>query len=166
MGNARRAGLMLVMTAALSGSLHAQNRSPVFSFSAGAAPYDLSGTGTGFVTALRADQAVFRFVVFEIGAEYFTYRTASGTRARLLLPELSVQGMARVGRVAPYLGGGLGLAIVITGTGEDVFTLHGVAGVRYRLSSTTGLRAEVRLRSLDPFTGSMGAMTAGFAWSP
>lgn len=61
----------------------------------------------------------------------------------------------------PYIGAGGGAAAVVAGRGDGAVTLHGTAGARIRLPGRWSLRPEVRLRSVDPFTGSTGDLTLG-----
>jgi len=142
----------------------AQGHSPAVSLSAGPSPYDLAGTGTGFAMAGRLDWWLLPFLVVEPGLEYFRYTPDPDQAIGLLMPELSLQGSLRVGPVAPYLGVGAGYAFTVTGRGGDDATLHAVLGVRAYLSDRWGLRGEFRLRSVDPFHGNMGDITAGVSF--
>ena len=113
----------------------------------------------------RLDWWPLPFLVVEPGLEYFGYKRDFDHQAvGLLMPELSLQGSLRVGPVAPYLGVGAGYAFTVTGRGEDDPTLHAVLGVRAYLSDRWGLRGEFRLRSVDPFHGNMGDVTAGVSF--
>lgn len=125
------------------------------SVAAGPSPYDLSGTGTGFAAAVEFSWRPILGLVVEPGLTYFTYESQFAERIHYLMNELSVQGELPLGRVRPFLGGGAGFARVVSDTDEDdlVATLHAVGGIRVDLSPTWGGRAEMRVRSVRPWTG-------------
>lgn len=163
--------LVLATATAARAQLH-----PGLTVSAGAAPYDLSGTGTGVVVGLGADGELSRHLILEAGLRYFSYTpqfgpviagsTVIGPPAEredvgILFPELSVQLQLPLGTVNPYLGAGAGGAAVVEGSGESKVALHGTAGARIGLAGRWSLRPELRVRSVDPFTGSMGDLTLG-----
>jgi hypothetical protein len=162
----RRATPIALLVTLLPAISQAQSRSPTFTLAGGLTSYDLAGTGTAPAGAIRADQRVFPFLIFELSLEYMAYDAQGGTRNRLLMPEFSVQATTGLGRVHPFIGGGVGFGILVTGPGEDVATLHAVGGMRIVLAPAWGARGEVRIRSLDPFTGTMGDFTLGLSWSP
>jgi len=120
---------------------------------AGPTSYDLVGTGNGFNAALRLDGEVLRFLVLETGASYFRYRPGPSTIS-YVMPEIGVQLQVPKGAVRPYLGGGLGGAAELKGPSRLLLTLHAAAGLRARISEGWGVRGDVRLRSVDPFSGS------------
>lgn len=174
------AGIALVvafttLAAPASGQLR-----PGLTVAAGPSPYDLSGTGTGLVVGAAADLPVTRHFVVESSLRYFRYTPQSvrgilsGTQVIsrrtpqpnvFLFPEMTVQFQLPLGRVHPYLGAGAGAALVVDGPGDEELTLHGAAGARVALGGRWNVRPEFRLRSVDPFTGSMGDVTLGLRYS-
>jgi hypothetical protein len=137
-------------------------RRPVLSLSAGPTRYDLSGTGTGVTGAVRLDLTGLPFLVLELGVGYFHYTTQAGNGLTYLLPEVSAQLQLGVGPMRPYVGGGIGVAEPSSGTiTSNLQTVHVVAGARFGLGPHWVLRAEGRLRSVNPFHGSMLDITAG-----
>ncbi len=134
---------------------------------AGASAYDLSGTGTSAFYAARVLVSLHDYVAVEPALEYFGYEAQSGDRVHYLLPELQLQ--ARVplarGAVIPYVGVGPGFAVPLTsGSGETESTLSAALGARIRLSPTVGILGEARLRSVRPWTGSVGDFGLGVWW--
>jgi hypothetical protein len=116
----------------------------------GPAPYDLAGTGTGGTGRLGLSWSpVGRVVILEPSLGVLA---ASGNN--LLLPEVSLEAAAGRGRFRPYVGAGAGAAWAFDGNGPAWrATLHALVGVRLALPQAWGLRAELRLRSVDPWTG-------------
>ncbi len=156
-----------ILALALCSSATAQERiRPVLSLSAGPSPYDLSGTGTGLAIAGRVALPIQPYLIVEPGLVYFGYTTQFGTDFGFLLLELSVQAVAPLGPVHPYLGAGVGSAVANTGSSGSELTLHVVLGVRLRLTDHWGAVAEGRLRSVDPFHGNMVDLTLGVSWRP
>lgn len=125
---------------------------------AGPSPYDLSGTGTGF--AARATITLRpgpRVLLIEPALGYFSYEPQlAGSRQHWFLPELGVYLGAFGGTVRPYGGIGLGSGWSTgAGSSRQEFTLHAAAGLRIALTENWSLRGELRLRSVDPWTGNM-----------
>jgi len=156
-----RCVLLALLAGAAPSLAHAQHRGEL-GLLAGPSPYDLSGTGTGFAAkaTLTLDPGL-RAIAIEPGLGYFRYTDQGGATVTYLLPEVSVQLRAHSGAIRPYLGAGAGLARAsAAGASATDLTLHGALGLRVPLSSNWSLRAEARLRSVDPFTGNM--MDLGF----
>jgi hypothetical protein len=131
---------------------------------AGPSPYDLSGTGTGFVAALELSWRPVPGLMIEPGMTYFTYESQFSERIHYLMNELSVQGELPRGRVHPFLGGGAGFARVLDESdGELELTLHAVGGLRVDLSQSWAARAELRLRSVRPWTGNTADILFGLS---
>lgn len=157
----RLAGLVAVESLAAVGILAAQfdrdarpdRPSRAVSLVAGPSSYQLSGSGTTFTAAVRFDLPVGHLFVVEPGIGYFQYRTAFKQSIKYLLPEVGLQFQPVRGPVRPYLGVGAGFSEYLTGPGSSPGTVHAAAGVRAWLSRSYGLRAEVRVRGLDPFSG-------------
>ena len=121
----------------------------------GPAPYELSGTGTGFAAKLGVTSRLGRgFILIEPSLGYFRYTTQFGGLSQWIFPELGVEAEGRLGSARPYLGGGIGAGFETrAGPNQVEFTLHAAAGLRLRLGGTWGARLEARLRSVDPFSG-------------
>jgi hypothetical protein len=120
---------------------------------AGPSPYDLSGTGTGGAGAAFLTWRPLRGLVIEPGMTVFSYQSQFDERTTLLLPELSVQGELVLGSFRPFIGGGAGGALTLSGTGETAATLHAVGGLRVDLNEDWGLLGELRVRAVHPWTG-------------
>jgi hypothetical protein len=120
---------------------------------AGPSPYDLSGTGTGASGAVFLTWRPLSGLVLEPGVTVFRYLSQFDERTSLLFPELSVQAEVPGGRFHPFLGGGGGGAFVLGGTGETVATLHAVGGARIDIGDVWGMRGEMRIRAVHPWTG-------------
>jgi hypothetical protein len=120
---------------------------------AGPAPYDLSGTGTGGAGAAFLAWRPVRGLVVEPGLTVFGYRSQFGESTTLLFPELSLQGELVLGSFRPFLGGGAGGALAVSGVRTTTVTLHAVGGARLDLSEKWGLLGEMRIRAVHPFTG-------------
>jgi hypothetical protein len=158
----RTISLVLVVALASITDTVAQTASrPTASLLVGPSPYDLSGTGTGFTIGAWIDYPVFSFLRIEGGSAYFQYTTPYGTGYRYLLPEVGFRLGAPIGPLLPYLGGGGGIAFTVSGRDDTSWTLHAVLGLRARLAGRIGVRAEFRLRSVDPFHGNMGDVVGG-----
>lgn len=124
-----------------------------FGVAAGPSPYDLSGTGTGLAAGIRAPWQIGKWLVIEPSMGFFSYNSQFDARSSYLFPELSIQSQLRIGRVRPFLGGGAGGAFVVSGVGETVATLHGVAGARLDISPDWVISSELRVRAVRPWTG-------------
>jgi len=139
----------------------APGRRPALSVLAGPSPYDLSGTGTGFAMGAWVDYPVLSFLRVEGGVGYFQYSTQYGAGYKYLLPEVGFRLGVPIGPLFPFLGGGAGAAFMIAGGDDQAWTLHAVVGLRAWLVGRIGVRAEFRLRSVDPFHGNMGDVVGG-----
>ena len=129
---------------------------------AGPTRYDLSGTGTTMTGGVRLDLNGYPFLVIELGLGYFHYRPQGGAGQTYLLPEISAQLQTTFGAARPYLGVGIGVAEPSSGTiTNNLQTLLATAGLRVDVDRHWILRGEARLRSVDPFKGSMLDLTAG-----
>lgn len=130
---------------------------------AGVAPYDLSGTGTTGVVGLASELRVGSVFIVEPTVRFVRYTTQFQSTTSILLPELSLQIQAPLGAVRPYIGAGGGGAFQVEGPADNDPTLHVALGIRTSLGNRWGLRTEARLRSVDPFHGSMVDFTAGIS---
>lgn len=97
--------------------------------------------------------------VLDSSVRYLTYTAAE--RQHYPLFEISAQWELRAGPVSPFIGGGAGLAWRIRPGETDMNpSTHVAAGLRAALGSRVGMRAEARLRSLEP----LGDFTLGLSW--
>jgi hypothetical protein len=142
-------------------------------FRLGASPYDLDGSGTGFVLGPQADYALNKALVGELALTLFDHYTTvdlggvvrATNRTRLLLPELSLQAQATIGRFQPYLFAGAGVALGLDGSVASGNTLHAGIGTRVGVPERTMLRFEARLRTLRHSGGKTLDVTAGIEWA-
>lgn len=131
----------------------------------GPSPYDLSGTGTGFIVrGALAGALVARSLLLEGAFGYFTYVTQFDRRNHWLFPEVTIQLEGRLGRLRPYAGAGVGLGVE-SRVGPDRWeeTLHGAAGFRVLLGGEWAARGELRLRSVSPWSGNTADFGIGVA---
>ena len=143
----------------------AQSAKTDYSASVGAAPYDLSGTGTASVFGLAMDTELAPYLLVESGIRFFSYKSQSTDRISYLLPEFSIKLLPVRKAFAPYLAVGGGIAASIQGPGETNLALHTALGLRFRLRTGVFLQTEARLRSIDPWTGSTLDLTVGIGRS-
>ncbi len=143
----------------------AQSAKTDYFLSAGAAPYDLSGTGTASVFGLATDTHLAPFLQVESGIRFFSYKSQSTDRISYLLPEFSLKLLPLKKAFSPYLAVGGGIAASIQGPGETNLALHTALGLRVRLRTGVFLQTEARLRSIDPWTGSTLDLTFGIGRS-
>lgn len=135
----------------------------------GISQFDLSGTGSSRLWAIRVDRTFGRFLVAEAGASMMRPALQSGDTTKFIVPELQLQVQLPIARVAPYIGAGIGAAIHIAddrvgGVDRDpAFSV--AAGSRLWITRRLGLRAELRLRGIETrFTGSTADWVAGASW--
>src|SRR5688572_4059447 len=109
--------LFAVTSAALVAiPLHAQ-RAPstrsAIAVTAGKTDYDLSGTGTRNLVAVRVQLPISQYLRVEAGVTYMNHRVLDNLPFLLhvSMPELQLQAAGPVGRFEPYLGIGAGTAI-------------------------------------------------------
>lgn len=130
----------------------------------GAWQYDLSGTGTSAFGGLRLELPVGRVFVVEPGLTYAHYSSQFQTGVSYLLPEVQAQVQVPGRWVRPFLGGGVGLSHAWSGGGSaDDLTLTGSVGTRVRVTDLWSARAELRVRSIDPFHATVAEWTLGIA---
>jgi hypothetical protein len=160
--------------AIFSGTAAAQTVEPsrALSISAGASQFDLSGTGTAPMGAIRADLPLARFALVEVGLGVARPEQQFDRRTTLVIPEAQVQFQLPIGPVLPYLGVGTGLAMdfrpdEVGGTQTD-WTASAAGGLRWWITPRAGVRAELRVRGIDyngdGFTGSAAEWTGGLMW--
>ena len=169
-------GLAALVAAGVPAGARAQSvaespapRRPAISVSAGAFQYDLSGTGTAPMVAVRAERPLARYALVEGGLTLARPEQQFGGTTTFLVPEAQLQAQLPLGRVAPYLGVGAGAAFDRRGDGfggtRSDLTVSGAGGLRAQLTDQVGLRAELRVRGIGTgFTGSAAEWTVGAAW--
>jgi hypothetical protein len=143
---------------------------PSVSASAGVSQYDLSGTGTAPMGALRADYPLDHVLLVEGGVSVARPDQQFGQTTTFVVPEVGLQ-LQLPRRLAPYLGIGAGAAIDFRGdasggTQSDP-TVSGAAGLRAWLTDQVGLRGELRVRGIGTgFEGAAAEWTFGVSWRP
>jgi hypothetical protein len=132
-------------------------RRPVIGITVGATQFDLAGTGTEAFGAVRVQVPLTRVFILEPGVGTFSYRPydlPAAPRHRLWFPELQVQAQVRLGSVRPYLGAGGGAALIrVDGRTEIEETLSAAAGLRVDLPAGFSAGGELRVRAVNPWTG-------------
>lgn len=155
---------LLAVAVTLPGPANAQSASAL-TLMGGITEYDLSGVDTRPFVALRGEVPLSRFMLVEPGLGFFRYETQGGADVNVFLPEVQLQAAPMRTRVRPYLGAGVGLGHQrATGATETDLTLSGAAGLRAALTPALGLRGELRVRSIDPWTGSTADFGAGLSY--
>lgn len=166
-----RVMLTLVLLLAGAGSAAAQSAWTEMSVSASYIDFDLSGTGQTSGLVVRATRPLSSRVSLEVRSlfarpcQQFQHCEDDGP-AVLIAPEAQLQYHWTVGRVEPYVGGGLGAAAVrgSLGTRWDP-TLSFSAGTGVRLTDRLALNGEFRLRGHEwKFTGTTTELAIGLGW--
>jgi len=156
-----------VMLAALSSATGAQGldgSGRALGIVGGAFQYDLSGTGTTGFGGVRLEWPIASYVIVEPGLTYARYTTQGGTGVSLLFPEIQLQVTRPVGRVRPFIGIGAGPVVAFGGDdSETELGLSGGVGLRTRVAPDWSARAELRLRAINPWTGSAAEWTLGLS---
>jgi hypothetical protein len=162
--------LTLLLSLATAVAAHAQepiHRTAV-SLSYGVSQFDLSGTGDARMIALRVERMFSRRGILEGGVVVARPGQQFGDTTTLVIPEVQAQFQLAIGRVAPYLGAGMGWAFDFRdeddgGTQNEV-TMSVAAGIRGWFTERFGARAELRVRGFGSrFTGSAAEWTGGLA---
>jgi hypothetical protein len=127
--------------------------------------YDLSGVGTAPGLAIRTTRDLSSNVSLEVGGLFAKPGQQFGP-STLFMPEAHVRYRWNTARVTPYVGGGLGTALVKSSFHTDWDpTLSVAAGTGVRLTDRLGLTGEFRLRGHEwRFTGTTTEVSAGLAW--
>ncbi len=160
-----RTTLVVAASALLAGWTPARAQGGA-TFAGGVTRYHLQGaSGTVPVGAARFEIPVGLYVILEPSITYFRWQPVSGAKVGYLAFEAGTQMQGYVSRFRPYIGGGIGYATPtrgVPGAIQNYLTLHAEAGTRFVLSRSWGLRAELRVRSVDPWNGDMVDLTFGF----
>jgi outer membrane protein with beta-barrel domain len=167
------AAAALLVLAAVPASAQAQREGPSTEAGVmiGASRYGFSGTATGTGTGFSLNAGIAiplvrRVVFLEPSLGFLSYTTQFGNHSSWMFPELSLQVQRPRGGVRPYLGAGIGTGTTgLSGPARWKFTMLGLAGVRVHIGGRWGVRAEVRLRSVDPWNGHTADFGFGFTHS-
>jgi hypothetical protein len=127
--------------------------------------YDLSGTGNAPALAVRATRHLTSHLLVELGGVVAKPDQQFGP-STLFMPEAQLQYRWRAGRVSPYIGGGIGTALVKSDFHSDWDpTLSVAVGTGVRLTDRLGVTGELRLRGHEwRFVGTTAEISAGLAW--
>jgi len=127
----------------------------------GPTSYDLAGTGTGLIINPGLFWQPIKGIVISPSLPFFHYDAQFERPTSYLFPEVSFITSPFKGPLQPYFGVGAGWAVFLSGTGESDPTLHGLSGLRLRLSRSFSLRCEIKARAVDPFIGTTADVTCG-----
>jgi opacity protein-like surface antigen len=149
-----------------SSSAHAQDASwGDLSVSAVRVDYDLSGVGSAPGLAVRATRNLTSNISVEFGGLFAKPEQQFGP-STLFAPEAQLRYRWNAGRMSPYVGGGVGTALVKSAFHSDWDpTLSVAAGTGIRLTDRVGATAEFRLRGHEwRFVGTSTELSAGLVW--
>ena len=155
--------LAAVLLAGAPGEAAAQ-RSAALTVGGGLAPYDLSGVGTSWVAGGELSTPVGGLMLAEAGSRIFRYEPEAGRHVTHLFPSAGLYLDAGGRDFRVYTGGGVGLSLVPEGRGDTELTLHAAGGFRIRIRPRWLVRPEIRVRSVDPWTGTTGEFTVGMTY--
>lgn len=126
---------------------------------AGIASYDLSGTGTSGVVAIRLAWYRPAPLSVDVGTSFFWYETQGDESVAMLLPEA---GLSLELRPLPlWIGAGAGYSIGVNGDPDNDPTLYAAAGLHFPFAGSWAVRPEVRIRAVDPWTGTIAEFIIG-----
>ncbi len=137
-----------------------------FSISGARIDYDLSGTGTAAGLAVRTTRDLTSNVRLELGGVFSRLEQQFVGPSTVFMPEAQLQYRWNVGRVSPYVGGGIGTARVKSDFRTDWDTTLSVAvGTGVRLTERLGVTGELRIRGHElDFVGTTADISAGLTW--
>lgn len=142
----------------------AAQRSTAVTVGGGLAPYDLSGVGTSWVAGAELSTPVGRLMLAEAGGRLFRYESQGGRYVTHVFPSAGLYLDAGGRDFRVYTGGGIGLSFVPEGRGDTDLTLHAAGGFRIRIRPRWLVRPEIRVRSVDPWVGTIGEFTVGVTY--
>jgi hypothetical protein len=144
--------------------LPAQLPIPSFGIAGGVSHYNLSGTGTAPIGAVRIDIPLASLIA-EGSLAAFRPSEQNGVRRTYIIPEAQLQFQIVPVIVRPYIGIGAGRFRAVSGPDPrpNDLTLSASAGIRAGLPVLPfGLRAEVRVRGIGSgFSGGAAEWTIG-----
>ena len=147
-------------------SARAQLPIPSLAIVGGVSHYDLSGTGSTPIGALRVDIPLLSLVA-EGSLGVMRPKEDVGTRT-YIIPEAQLQYQLFPMVIRPYLGAGAGLFKAISGVDphRSDLTVSAAAGVRATMPLLGfGFRGEVRIRGIGSgFSGSATELTLGLSF--
>jgi len=149
-------GLALLVAAAaiFPAHAHAQDRGS-FTVLGGITHLDLSGVATAPIVSFRGTSSLDRTLVVEGALGYLAYGSQADLTVHHLLPEVQVQVQRRGSRTRSYLGAGVGLSHERWPEADFTeLTTSAAVGIRVPMGADWSLQGEVRLRAIDPWTGS------------
>jgi opacity protein-like surface antigen len=135
--------------------------------SAGALNFDLSGTGTTVGVAVRGTRALTSHLALETGVLFARPQLQGGGRANLIAPEAHLQYHWRLGRFAPYAGGGIGFGHQSrSGSSATNLALSAAGGARTYVTDRVAVIGEFRLRGLErDFAGTTAEVMGGLSFA-
>ncbi|HKJ00981.1 MAG TPA: hypothetical protein VJ997_00965, partial [Longimicrobiales bacterium] len=133
------------------------------SASVGISSYDLSGVGQRAVASARAERLVLARTTVQVGVGFIRYENQSGEPEAMLLPEAGIL-VAPFEALPWFVGLGAGRTVVVTGGRNDDVTLFGATGLDVRVGGGWSIRPEVRVRTVDPWVGTLADFAVGVAW--
>jgi opacity protein-like surface antigen len=157
-----------VLTLAVAGVSTAEAQEPVWgglTVSAARIDYDLVGTGSAAGIAVRTRRTLTSNVGLEFGGLFAKPEQQFGP-STLFVPEAQLQYRWGAGRLSPYVGAGIGAALVKSDFRTDWDpTLSFAVGTGVRLTERLGVTGEFRLRGHEwDFVGTTAEISAGLAW--
>lgn len=156
--------VMMAAVVAVPTNMAAQESDRFVGISAGPSQYDLSGTGTEAAFGLRFETPLNPWLVFETAVTHLEYKSQSRVTVRHVFPEAQVQLHRTSGALRPYLGVGGGASWRSTSAGNSFDpTLSVAGGVRIPLGADWRAQGELRVRAVDPWTGTTADWGIGIA---
>jgi opacity protein-like surface antigen len=124
-----------------------------------------SASGSAAGIAVRTRRNLTSNVGLEFGGLFAKPEQQFGP-STLFVPEAQLQYRWGAGRLSPYVGGGIGAALVKSDFRTDWDpTLSFAVGTGVRLTERLGVTGEFRLRGHDwDFVGTSAEISAGLAW--
>ncbi|HEX9937753.1 MAG TPA: outer membrane beta-barrel protein [Longimicrobium sp.] len=156
-----------VLTVAASAAQAQATGGTGVSFSGGTMNYDLSGTGNTPALALRADFPLASVFRLEAGVVAARPDQQFGDDPTFIIPEVQLQAQLPLGRVAPYVGAGIGMTRQFeseVGSNSDVAFSAG-AGARVALAQRLAGIVDGRVHAIGSgFTGTTAELSVGLRW--
>ena len=127
--------------------------------------YDLSGTGKAPGLAVRTTRALTSNISLEFGGIFAKPAQQFGP-STVFMPEAQLRYTWNAGRVSPYVGGGLGAAMVKSDFHTDWDPTYAVAsGATVWLTNRLGATGEFRLRVHEwRGVGTTSELSGGLTW--
>ena len=112
--------------------------------------FDLSGVGLTWVTGVRGTRALTDHIALEAGVS-LARPVQTVDRITFVAPDVQLQYFARLGRVRPYGGGGVGFVYRDSDLSDAKvnLALSAAGGARIDLTNTTAVFGEMRLRGIS-----------------